>query len=368
MRNIYLIILFAGYFISCQEEKTTPSNEPTFLDVMVNVDPQNSALITIEAQSDNTVEYTFDAGDGSELQSNESGTFTHMYESTGVYPVEVRAYGASGRYRVYEKSITIEIGDGGPVDGDEGYETPLSYDGMNLIWQDEFNGEGVDQSKWNFEIGDGCPNVCGWGNNELQFYREENTSVSNGKLTIQARNQSFSGKSYTSSRLTTQDKFEFQYGRVDIRAKLPEGQGIWPALWMLGANINQVSWPACGEIDIMEMIGGGDGRDNVTHGTVHWDDGGYASYSGSKKVASGNLSDKYYVYSLIWTNTSIKWLINDEQYHVIDITPAGLSEFRQDFFLIMNVAVGGNWPGSPNSSTQFPQEMKVDYIRVFQEN
>lgn len=367
-RKLYLLIVLIAFSFGCEEEKAVDPNEPTFLNVTINVDEADGSTVTVEAESDHTVEYTFDAGDGSELQTNESGSFTHTYESTGIYAIEVRAYAASARYRSFESDVKIEIGDGGPTNGDDGYETPLSYDGMELVWQDEFNGDALDLTKWNYEIGDGCPNLCGWGNNELQYYREENTKVNDGKLTITAQNQNFSGRSYTSSRITTQDKYEFQYGRVDIRAKMPEGQGIWPALWMLGANINQVSWPACGEVDIMEMIGGGDGRDNVTHGTVHWDDGGYASYSGSKKLASGNLSDQYYVYTIIWTDQSIRWFINDEQFHVINIAPAGLSEFRAYFFFIMNIAVGGNWPGNPNANTQFPQEMNVDYIRVFQEN
>ncbi|MEQ9232242.1 MAG: glycoside hydrolase family 16 protein, partial [Cyclobacteriaceae bacterium] len=142
---------------------------------------------------------------------------------------------------------------------------------------------------------------------------------------------------------------------------------MWPALWMLGANIDEVSWPSCGEVDIMEMVGGGDGFDDTTHGTVHWDDGGYASHTGKKQLLVGNLSDEFHVYSIIWTSSSITWFFDDKQYNVINTAPAGLSEFRNNFFLFFNVAVGGIWPGYPDSSTQFPQEMKVDYVRVFQE-
>ncbi|MEQ9008202.1 MAG: glycoside hydrolase family 16 protein, partial [Ekhidna sp.] len=206
------------------------------------------------------------------------------------------------------------------------------------------------------------------GNNELQYYREDNTSVSDGYLTIEARKESFNGRSYTSSRLTTEDKFDFNYGRVDIRARLPEGQGIWPALWMLGANFRSVGWPSCGEIDIMELIGGGDGRDDVVYGTAHWDnDGTKADFGGNTQLSSGKFSDQFHVFTIIWDANSITWFLNDQQFHTMDITPTALSELRNNFFLIFNVAVGGNWPGSPNATTTFPQRMFVDYIRVFQD-
>ncbi|WP_421896549.1 family 16 glycosylhydrolase [Marinoscillum sp.] len=245
----------------------------------------------------------------------------------------------------------------------QGYMSPESYEGWNLVWQDEFDQETLNTADWTYEIGNGH---SGWGNNELEYYTDENTSMVDGNLVITAKKESRGGYHYTSSRIITKDKQEFKYGRVDIRAVLPFGQGIWPALWMLGANIDQVSWPACGEIDIMELIGGTN-RDNTTHGTAHWSGAnGYANYGGSKKLSSGIFADEYHVFSIIWNENSITWLLDGVEFHVIDITPADLSEFRNDFFLIFNVAVGGNWPGSPNSSTVFPQYMIVDYIRVFQ--
>ncbi|MGR3809675.1 glycoside hydrolase family 16 protein [Jiulongibacter sp. NS-SX5] len=242
-----------------------------------------------------------------------------------------------------------------------GATSPEAYDGMTLIWQDEFSGTELDESFWNYEIG----NNGGWGNNELQNYSRENTEVTDGHLIITAKREN---GSYTSSRLTTEGKFDFKYGRVDIRAALPKDQGIWPALWMLGANFRDVGWPKCGEIDIMEMVGGiADGRDNTIHGTVHWDNAGsYASYGGSYTKPSGIFNGQFHVFSIVWDENEIRWLIDDEQYHVIDTTPAGLSEFQENYFFIFNVAVGGNWPGSPDGTTQFPQRMVVDYIRVFQ--
>ena len=246
-----------------------------------------------------------------------------------------------------------------------GATSPTSYTNMKLVWADEFDGTALNSEFWSFETGNGSN---GWGNNELQFYRTQNTSIQDGHLVITAKKEPFGGKEYTSSRIITKSKKEFRYGRVDIRAALPKGQGIWPALWMLGSNFDTVSWPACGEIDIMEMIGGG-GRENTVYGTVHWqNEGKNAKYEGKTTLSSGTFSDQFAVYSITWDATSIRWFVDNKQYHVIDTTPAELDEFRRNFFLIFNVAVGGNWPGSPNSSTTFPQHLIVDYVRVFQAN
>ncbi len=245
-----------------------------------------------------------------------------------------------------------------------GYETPESYPGMTLVWQDEFQGSSLDLTCWNFEIGNGNN---GWGNNELEYYKSENTSiVLNDYLMIEAKQENQSGFNYTSSRLTTQGKKSYKYGRVDIRAALPQGKGIWPALWMLGDNFATVGWPSCGEIDIMEMVGG-NGNDDTVHGTVHWDNAGsHASYGNSYSLAGANFAEEFHVFSIVWDSEKIIWYVDDIQYNVIDTTPAGLSEFQESFFFIFNVAVGGNWPGSPDASTVFPQRMAVDYIRVFQ--
>ena len=243
-----------------------------------------------------------------------------------------------------------------------GYSTPETYEGMTLVWSDEFDGPEINSNNWTFEIGTGN---WGWGNNELQYYQEDNTSIIDGNLVIEARRQTLDNSIYTSSRLITRGKQSFQYGRVDIRAVMLEGQGIWPALWMLGSNHLQVGWPTCGEIDIMEMIGGEE-RDNVVHGTAHWNQDGHVSYGQSMTNVSGKLSEEYHVYSIIWDEQSIRWYFDDVNFNTIDITPAALSAFHDDFFFIMNIAVGGIWAGSPDNTTLFPQWMIVDYIRVFQ--
>ena len=245
---------------------------------------------------------------------------------------------------------------------DKGYKTPTSYQNLTLVWADEFEGTSLNDKYWNYEIG----NNNGWGNNELEYYKKENTTVKDGYLTIEARQENNGASTYTSSRLTTQDKFNVKYGRVDIRALLPKGQGIWPALWMLGKNIRQVSWPKCGEIDIMELIGG-TGNDNTVYGTAHWDNNNsHAQYGGNTKLAAGVFNDEFHVFSIVWDARKIVWYVDDKQFHIIDTTPAGLSEFQEEYFLLVNLAVGGDWPGKPNSVTVFPQQMKVDYIRVFQ--
>lgn len=243
----------------------------------------------------------------------------------------------------------------------EGYTSPESYPNMVLIWQDEFEGPQPDPNFWTFEIGGG-----GWGNNELQFYRKENTYITDGNLVIEARKENFSGRAYTSSRMITKGKFDFKYGRVDIRAALPFGQGVWPALWMLGANFSSIGWPACGEIDIMELIGH---QPSTVYGTAHWsNEGQHASYGGNTSLSSGRFYDEFHVFSIEWDEQRIRWLLDGQEYHVLSITGSELSEFRNNFFFIFNVAVGGNWPGYPDATTVFPQRMIVDYIRVFQEN
>ncbi len=250
-----------------------------------------------------------------------------------------------------------------------GYATPETYDGMDLIWQDEFTGSSLSSTNWNYEIGTGNN---GWGNNELQYYTSSNTSVvGDDFLVITALEAETNGSDYSSSRITTQDKFEFKYGRIDIRASLPEGKGLWPALWMLGANFSEIGWPNCGEIDIMES--GKNGNDDKILGTIHWDDAGnYAAYgsedaNNSPSFTDGELADEFHVYSITWDSNSIEWYVDDVQYHSVSTTSSRMEEFKEEFFFIFNVAVGGNFPGSPDATTTFPQRMIVDYIRVFQD-
>lgn len=237
----------------------------------------------------------------------------------------------------------------------KGYSTPDAYAGMTLVWRDEFDGTALNTQDWNYETGN-----HGWGNNELQNYvaGTNNTKVTNGVLTVEAQR---TGSTYSSARLTTQGKKSFKYGRIDIRAILPQGQGLWPALWMLGENFSSVGWPDCGEIDIMELVGHEPAK---VHGTVHWEHNGHASFGGGTSLSTGVFADEFHVFTIIWDEQAIRWYLDDVEFHVIDIS--GLPEFHEDFFFIFNVAVGGNWPGNPDATTRFPQTMVVDYVRMFQ--
>ena len=233
----------------------------------------------------------------------------------------------------------------------------LNTDYTQLVWSDEFNDSTINTANWNFEKG----NNAGWGNNELEVYTDSpaNSYISNGSLIIKAINTS---GTYTSARMTSQNKKTFTNGRIDIRAKLPKGKGIWPAIWMLGTNISTVSWPKCGEIDIMEMLG-----DNVSkvYGTVHYDNNGHQSSGLNTTLSSGTFSDSYHLFSIIWQPHHLIWLLDNKEYY--SVTDTEVSGFRFDLpqFFILNVAVGGNWPGNPDNTSQFPQTMEVDYIRVY---
>ncbi|SRR5579871_1583486 len=263
-------------------------------------------------------------------------------------------------------SVTATIQNDGtylPTDS-SGYTSPLSYPGYTLIWSDEFNAKTINSNYWNFETGGG-----GWGNNELEYYtaRTQNAFQSSGNLVIEARAESYSGSDYTSARMTTQNKEQFQFGRIDIRAKLPVGQGIWPALWMLGSNITQVGWPTCGETDIMELIGK---TPQEVYGTLHYANGSgaQASLGSNYSISSGDFSKQFHVFSLIWKQDSISLLVDDQLYFSANAQniSSGTWPFNSTSFFIFNVAVGGDWPGSPDGSTIFPEHLFVDYVRVFQ--
>ena len=245
-----------------------------------------------------------------------------------------------------------------------------------LVWSDEFDGTSVDDSKWSYDLGDGCqisPDLCGWGNNELQYYtnREENVRVSDGLLRITARKESplyLNQHQYTSTRMVTKNKGDWRYGRLDIRAKLPVGQGLWPAIWMLSTDNTYGDWPRSGEIDIMENIGSEPDR---IFGTIHYGHDGWRFTSeGITKEAGPNFSEEFHVFSLLWNEDCIMMMVDGEPFSgpfSRSTTLPTTWPFDQKFHLLLNVAVGGNLPGNPTPATQFPQAMEVDYVRVFQE-
>jgi beta-glucanase (GH16 family) len=236
--------------------------------------------------------------------------------------------------------------------------------GWDLVWADEFtqtNGSPPDSAKWVHETGGG-----GWGNNELQYYtnRTENARIEDGKLVIEARAENFGGRSYTSARLITKNKASWTYGRMEARIRIPRGKGIWPAFWMLGTNIDAAGWPHCGEIDIMENIGS---VPSTLHGTVHGPGySGGGGIGGTYVLPGAQLADDFHIYAIEWDANRIRWFIDGQPY--FSITPGQLPGpwvFNSPQFLLLNVAVGGNWPGSPDASTVFPQRMTVDYVRVY---
>jgi beta-glucanase (GH16 family) len=256
--------------------------------------------------------------------------------------------------------------------GGSASSSPPPPSGWTLAWSDEFNlpdGSPPDSSKWNFDLGGN-----GWGNAELECYtnRLQNAQIKGGNLVITALNEtSFpcsdgTVRNYTSARLLTQNKFQQAYGRFEARIKIPSGQGMWPAFWMLGNNIGSVGWPAAGEIDIMENIGK---EPSIIHGSIHGP--GYTGGTGLSlpfTLSSGKFADDFHIYAVEWATNTISFYVDSNLYATF--TPASLPqgavwEFDHPFFLLLNVAVGGDWPGPPDGTTVFPQSMLVDYVRVY---
>jgi beta-glucanase (GH16 family) len=251
--------------------------------------------------------------------------------------------------------------------------------GLTLIWSEEFEEDMINESVWNFNIGDGCEyGLCGWGNNELQYYRRENAFIENGSLVIEARKEVFIDEStgkiynYTSARLDTVGKFKVQHGYIEVRARLPSGKGLWPAIWMLGEEWsleNTKAWPSCGEIDIMELIGS---DPTIIYGTVHapFCYGGRGVGSSFKLPRNYDFTQDYHVFAIEWTSEYIKWFVDGQLYHVVnkqEFAEKGCTwVFNHSFHIIVNLAVGGYWPGPPDDTTVFPARMYIDYIRVYE--
>jgi len=246
----------------------------------------------------------------------------------------------------------------------------LSAQCPTLVWEDEFDGTSLDLTKWTHQTGDGCSlgqNLCGWGNNELQWYQSANTVVEDGKLKIIAKRESVGEREYTSSRINTKGKFDQTYGRFEASIKLPTGQGLWPAFWMLPTDEVYGGWPQSGEIDIMELIGS---EPEIAHGTIHfgqpWPNN--RSTGEAFTLNEGTFHEGFHEFAVEWEAGEIRWYVDDYLYSTkkpVDLSPEPWP-FDQDFHFLLNVAVGGNWPGNPNAFTQFPQIMEVEYVRVYE--
>lgn len=239
-----------------------------------------------------------------------------------------------------------------------------------LVWADEFDYTGQpDTAKWNYDLGDGCPDLCGWGNNELQYYtkRPENVRAENGHLIIEARRETHKTRNYTSARILTRNREAWTYGRFEIRAKLPSGRGTWPAIWMLPENWPYGGWPESGEIDIMEHVGH---EPEFIYGSVHT--AAYNHMEGTQYTDTLRIRDAesaFHVYAIEWTPDNIKWYVNDRKFAEFKNEQKTFKEwpFDKPFHLILNIAVGGNWGGAYGVEENiWPQKMYVDYVRVFQ--
>ena len=330
-----------------------PSNLVVILDIQgqnsENPDGDGSGVFNLTATADNAVSFGFKVDTADEVQ-NSSGNFTYTVNSQGInqFPVTIYAYSSTEERISKIKNITIFVeqdNNGGSGNNDQ------------LVWFDEFDGNGtINTNNWNYETGGG-----GWGNQEVQNYTNSLNNIykENGILKIKVIKES--NNTYTSARITTKNKFDFKYGRVDIRAKLPSLAGTWPALWMLGANIDSVSWPSCGEIDIMEQFE----DKSYVQSTCHWQSSSTTDYA---PVSYGlpvdlNTPTEFHVYSLIWAEGSVKTLLDGNQFYAMN-TNSNMP-FDANFFFIFNVAMGGTNGGTidPNFTND---AMEVDYIRVYQ--
>ena len=338
MKPACLLLSLSILLFSCSSKsKNIPDVAPTNLTLSAVVNPDNSGNVVFAASATNAVSYDFDFGNGI-FQTVSSGNLTYRYPSSGSYTIRVVAKSAGGQ--TISKSIDISV-------------TVT----LTLIWADEFDAPGAPApAKWGYDGGAG-----GWGNNELQYYtnRLDNAFVSNGTLKIVSKSESYSGSAYTSARLLSKNKFSFKYGKIEVMAKLPTGVGTWPAAWMLGDNFTSVGWPSCGEIDIMEHRGS---ELNKIFGTVH-----YLGHSGSGGIGGTttitNAASAFHKYTVEWDATKIKFSVDDVAFYTFSNNSS--LPFNQNFFVILNLAMGGNFGGAvdPAFSTA---TMEIDYVRVYQ--
>lgn len=348
----FLLFSISLLFVGCSGDSgggdnPTPTNPtPTNLTVSTEIvgssstspNGDGSGIVNFIAKATNATSYKM-LVNGETLSSN-TGNFTYTFKEAGTksHTVYVTAYNAD-KFVSNTINVTVLVQ-------------------SKLVWADEFNTNGApDSSKWTFETG----NNNGWGNNEHQYYtnRSENAVVSDGTLKINLIKESFQGFNYTSARLATKGKYSFKYGKVEWRAKLASGGGTWPALWMLGANVNTVPWPNCGEIDVMEHVGN---QPNKIFSTLHYPGRSGGNADGGSTMIS-NASTEFHIYSAEWSSSSIKFYVDNQLFFTYN--NSSTSPFNADFFLIMNVAMGGNFGGTIDPAVN-KATMEVDYVRVYQ--
>lgn len=299
-------------------------------------DGSGKVQLKISAQNASSYKVLID-GQMKELTTGDLA-YTFTTSGTKLYSIIVSAYNAAGQFISSTTSVNV-------------------YVARKILWADEFDTDGApNTSKWGYNTGTGD----GWGNNELEYYttRPENVIVSNGTLKIKAIKEEYMGSHYTSARMLTKGKFSFKYGRVEMRAKLPVGGGTWPAFWMLGDNIDTAPWPACGEVDIMEVVGN---NPNVNHSSLH-SPGRSGNTPDTATITVPNSTTEFHVYAADWSAESIKFYVDDKLFYTF--TNNSTMPFNQNFFIILNFAMGGNFGGAidPNFTTA---TYEVDYVRVY---
>jgi PKD repeat protein len=358
IKTITLLSLLV--FMSCSsDDGAGPTNEvvkPSNLSITANVvgkDNENpngdgSGEVSFTISASNATSYKVLINNQTLTLTQNEFTYKFTDSGTKAYTVIVSAYNG---LNFVSKTISVTV-----------YVKTIDNN-MQLVWQDEFDQDGdPNPSNWGYNIGNGDN---GWGNGESQYYtnRPENAKVENGVLKITAQRENYEGYAFTSARMLTEGKFDFTYGRIDVRAKLPDGSGTWPAIWLLGANIGSVGWPACGEIDIMEHVGNNLGQvSSALHTTSS-----YGATINHKSVYVSNETTEFHLYSMIWTVNSITFLLDDEAYYTYSPSPKNNQNwpFTSDQFIILNVAMGGNLGGTIGDSFQ-SSIMEVDYVRVYQ--
>ncbi len=343
MKFIKYIILSLSLLTACDNSKDDIGSiaAPQALQINAIVNPSGNGAVTFIASAVNASTFKFDFGDNNS-QIVPSGNTSHIYAESGVYDVKVIAINSADSV---VKQLRLQVN----VSGPEG----------KMIFNDEFNVAGApDPNKWTFDIGMGD---WGWGNGESQYYtsRPENIIIENGVLKIKAIRENYNGGTFTSARIKTQNRFNFTYGKVEIRAKLPKGAGTWAAAWMLGANHTTVGWPNCGEIDILEYVGNQPAK---VHSTLHYPARHGGNADGNSIILT-NATDDYHIYSLDWTAEHIKMFVDDKLIHAI---PNSTSiPFNHDFYVIMNLAMGGTFGGDIDPTIQNAM-FEIDYIRVYE--
>ena len=394
LRNTLLLLLIA--VASCDKKKTENSVTPTmsFSDMMLAEGNGGTNIIevtlTLDVASSKTISIVYFTVDGTAKAgqdfiavANQTATFqpneTVKKIQVTVLADDIKEGDENFLVRIDNPvNVTLLKGSSNIILTNDdtkigfnnaGYEAPTSYPGYTLSWGDEFSGTSMDASSWTAEVGDGCPSLCGWGNNELEYYTNppNNLIFQDGKMIIELRSESFGGKNYTSSRIKTQGKRTFKFGRIDIRAILPKGKGIWPALWMMPQSNVYGVWPRSGEIDIMENIGS---EPSKVSSTLHFGPGPNSTYiSRNYSLPSSTFNEQFHVFSFEWKLDQLKFYVDDNLFSTINKVDLGGNTypFNEFFYFIINLAIGGNLPGAPDATTQYPQWFIIDYIRVYQQ-